>query len=179
MPLLTQGPFHAGAASSVAGVGTAPWNSPGNIIGGASFTTSFIDTTSGITNSDFLYGTQYGFTIPTSAQITAILTEIFKKDSNPHSIGDQSIKMLKAGAPIGSDLAIGGAWPALPGAYVSYNGMVGWAPTPADVNNVGFGAYVQAINNDGTHARLASVQDIRITITYNLPTGFFVVETDS
>lgn len=173
MGIFTQGPFHAGTAASVAGAGTAVWNVPSNIVGGAGFTTSNIDTTSGVTLSDFLYGTNYGFTIPLVATISSITLEIFESNSGVISISDNSVKMLKAGAPVGIEVR-NGVWP-LPGAYVSYNGMAGWSPTPADVNNVGFGAYVQALNNDMSHIRVASVKDIRITVVYQVPTGFIGV----
>lgn len=166
----TQGPFHAGIGSNVVAGGNA-WASPNNIV----TQTQTQCNIAGLGMSDLLKGTNYLFTIPLSAVISTILIEIFRQVPAGAFITDQSVRVLKAGSAVGSELAVGTAWPSV-GAYQSYGGdLLGTTWLPADINNANFGAYIQAQNSSGS-TKIAQVRDIRITVGYSI-SGFMGMNT--
>ena len=78
---------------------------------------------------------------------------------------DHSVRLLKGGALVGSDLANSTSWPTTD-TYVSYGGIIstwGTTWTVADINAPGFGAAVAARVQNGT----ARVDHMRITVYYS------------
>lgn len=171
----SQGPLFVGLGTNVAG-GDTPWNNPNNIsIAGISEASP-----SGfpIVTTDFLYGTHFGFSIPLDAAITAILIEIDRRSPNVNGISDLSVKALKAGVPVGSELAVAGAWPGV-ATFQSYGGnLLGTTWTAAQINDPNFGAYMQAQDLQ-LFTEHAQVSGMRITVSYTRSPFIGVIETDA
>lgn len=78
---------------------------------------------------------------------------------------DNAVRLTKAGAVVGSNLANSNVeWPTS-NAYITYGGngnLWGTSWTIADINNAGFGAAVSAIVQNGT----ANIDHIRITVWF-------------
>jgi hypothetical protein len=168
---LTTGPKFptavTGNTGTIGGGGVA-WGTPTNAEAADSvFTTCAIpDTQIG----DDLIGTGFGFTITSTDTINGILLEVNVKQNTITGGGasDNSIKLLKAGAAVGTSLAAGSV-PGTAAATASYGGssnLWGTTWTPTDINNANFGAAISFANSTGGGTnRTVSVDFIRITVT--------------
>jgi len=168
------GPNNAGTGANVTGIGTIAWTNPGNIVSdNNSFATVTLPNNG--STSNYLRGTNYGFSIPGSATITGITVVIGKLSSNFFgftAINDNAVYLVKNGTITGANRAAG-TWPTSETA-VSYGGAAdlwGTTWTPADINNTNFGVVLSAVNNTGLGVSYtASVDYMQITVNYSLPT---------
>jgi hypothetical protein len=95
----TAGPNYAGTGSNVNGPGTVNWTDPGYITAGdTSYATAILG---GAATSEYLQGTNYGFSIPLDASINGITVSIMRKDSSGNGAIDADLYMLKAGTIVG------------------------------------------------------------------------------
>jgi len=172
----TSGPRNAGTGTSVNGPGTVPWANPQLITANDNnpATAALLSLINGNTTSDFLQGTNYGFNIPSNATIQGITVEISRHTNSivlGASINDQDVRLLKANTLIGTNKALATDWP-LAFTIQSYGGATdlwGTTWTPTEINATGFGASLSAFNQGILTDRTASVDFMRITVTYTLP----------
>ncbi len=157
--------------ADVTGVGTITWTNPGNIAADDNaYATATL--TSG-TTSHYLRGTNFGFTIPTNATITGIVVEIGRYTSGRTTplTRDNIVRLVKAGAIVGTNNAVTGTdWPAAEGiaTYSPTDPLWGTTWTPDEINANNFGVVLSAINSNGTRSRTATVDYMRITVSYKL-----------
>src|SRR6476660_8285530 len=106
----TAGPNLPGTGNNVTGIGTVAWTAPGGItaIGGGIASANL--SSGAITN--YLQGTNFGFAIPATSVINGIqLTIMRRASSTSNGVSDSAVRLLKAGVPTGTNLAVGGVWP--------------------------------------------------------------------
>ena len=107
----SDGPRNAAVGDNLPGVGTEIWQNPGNITAEGS---PYAEVTLYHLHlvSNYLYGSKYGFTIPTDAAIVGIEVVINRYTNSPNtSISDYEVRLVKAGAPVGANRAIIAPWP--------------------------------------------------------------------
>ena len=172
----SSGPRDAGTGSNVAGVGTIDWTSPGNITtAGTPYATANL-TTSAI--SKYLQGTNYGFngssSIPSGATINGIqvsINRVSSANTGGNSVQDNVVSLIKGGNVVtgtGSNKATTSSWPTSMGtaSYGSTSDTWGTTWTPADINASNFGVALSVLNQSSFGSRTASVDYIRVTVTY-------------
>lgn len=133
--------------------------------------------------SDFLDLSGFGFAIPSGAAITGIVVELERADAEAGdgSIQDASVKLLKAGSPVGADRVLLdslSAWPTSD-TYQSYGSSSdswGVAWTPAEVNASGFGLRLQVTAT--SDAETARVDHARVTVHWALGGSYSVPVAD-
>ncbi|SCY35094.1 PKD-like domain-containing protein [Flavobacterium caeni] len=124
--------------------------------------------------SEYLRGTQYGFTIPAGATINGIVLRIMRQSSSTgggNSIDDVSVRLMKNGVAVGNNYANGADWPGTMTGQ-NYGGAAdlwGTTWTPAEINAGNFGAELR-VEAEGSN-RTASVDFMQITVYYtSVPT---------
>jgi hypothetical protein len=171
----TAGPNDAGAGANVSDIGTRPWSAPENIMfpGGEPYATAVLK--KGNLISNYLQGTQYGFSIPSDATIFGIAVVINRQSSaNNPSILDNFVRLVKGGVVVGDNHAITTIWPNLMGTatYGGATDLWGTTWTPADINSPDFGVVLSARRqNNGNSDRTAMVDYMQITIYYSFETS--------
>lgn len=156
-----------GTVVNDATIGTIAWNNPDNAkVSDNAGATLFIDATISITN--YLKATNFGFDIPTGAEIEGILVEVERRDTG--SASEYAIKIVKASGTIGTtNKATEGA--TFPGSYEykSYGGssdLWGETWTAEDINNSNFGVVFAVENTTTSFSTNVYVDHIRITVYY-------------
>ena len=166
------GPLNARTGANVAGVGTAAWSNPGNITAvGSPYATANVG--SGGT-SQYLRGTNYGFTIPDGSTINGITVVINRQSSGTLSpfISDNVVRLVRGGTIVGTNMATAANWPTGglgTATYGSTGELWGTTWTPADINNANFGVVLSVNNLNGFASRTATVDYIQVTVEYTLP----------
>lgn len=135
-------------------------------------------TCSGVTASDFLDGTNYGFSVPSNATLMGIeLSNVARSRSGGTSgnARDNSIRLLNSsGTAVGTDKVTTTSWPTVAGPDVIYGGPDDlWSSglTVSDVTSSGFGGRF-AIQGDAAGAnRVAQVDAMRMTVYYVVQGG--------
>ncbi len=152
------------------GLYTPAWGSPGNAAAqdGSYATTSLTVYPYG--NSDYLTCKTYGLNLPGNVQaITGIRVSVRCYASGSASPNGR-IWMLKAGAAAGTQKNMG-AWPGSAG-DITLGGdgdLWGTTWTPADIEDAGFGARLQAYNGvEGSNT--FQVDLVEVTVYYTVPT---------
>ncbi len=173
-PVQANNRYPSAAVSLNSGTG---WASPMSAIAddNSAATTTVTATGSGTTmlDSQTLYVSGYNFTIPADAVISGISVRVARHQSGGlANAWDSSVRLVKAGAPIGVNLGSNANWPATKTykVYGSENDRWGTTWTPADVNNSQFGValsvtqYAQLFTSGTAH-----VDAIDISIKYLIP----------
>lgn len=164
---LMQGPKNPTTVISEACVAGAAWFPPGNAMASDD---AYAQVSPAGVPTQCLKATGYGFNIPGPAQIKGIQVDI-ERHSSGGMMKDSSVKIVKAGTITGTDHAdLITIWPSpnpVDDAVKTYGGPadlwgVGW--TPGDINNVGFGASISAVDSGNT----ANVDVIKVTVFYDL-----------
>jgi hypothetical protein len=172
----TLGPNNAGTGSNNFDIGEQAWTSPGNITTiGSPYATATV-AGGGTTATNYLQGTNYGFAIPNGATINGITVVINRQSSGSLSpfMRDSRISLVKGGAVQTTNKAATGTdWPTsglLTAIYGSPSDLWGTSWTPADINANNFGVVLSAVNANtvSSRSRDATVDYIRITVTYSL-----------
>lgn len=135
------------------------------------------------TYGDWLRLTNYGFTtgdIPSGSIINGIEVAIGHYGENSTNLRDSAIYLRKTSGQVGSNYASGTNWNASPIQEITYGDSTNkWGTTWSvdDILNSDFGIDFSAANNNGTAARNAYVDYIKIRIYYDTPitynSGFF------
>lgn len=161
--------YPSSGTNQIVGGGTTPWTNPGNITldDGSNATASTGPTTD--SDTDYLRGTTYGFSIPTGATINGILVE---PDSSINSgtatwqarlvKADTAVGSIKLGATNGITTTPG--YTSIPTSGASTD-LWGTTWTPAEINATGFGVQITT----SADTKVISVDTIRITIYYTTP----------
>ena len=165
----TAGPNNAGTGTSVIGIGTVAWTNPSFMTAADAADATSVLGANAISN--YLRGTNYGFSIPSGAIINGISVTINRRSSSDaatKSIKDNTVQLVKNGTIVGTNRANTVAlWPTTktPATYGTPIDLWGTTWTVADINNSNFGI-VLAVNAP-TSARDAFVDYIQITVHYN------------
>lgn len=173
------GPNIVGTGANNTGVGTNVWNSPSNIT--ASDNTESLSTGAGTSEiSNYLFGTNPGFSIPSTDQIDGIEVTIHRRANRPFSTDgayDEYVQLIKGGTVVGSNKAATGTqWPVAE-APVTYGGPTdkwGTTWTYSDINSSSFGAALAVdfiVNNLDEITVTARVDTIEITIYHSIAGG--------
>ncbi len=133
----------------------------------SSRTTDSLNTNTQSGNLD-LTGFFVGANIPSTAYIRGIQVEIVRRADNSN-VNDEDVLLLKAGSTTGiTDHASGTNWPTSDGTatYGDTDDLWGTTWTPAQINASNFGVRLR-VDNDSSGTRLASINRVRITVTYS------------
>ena len=118
-----------------------------------------------------LDATGFGFTVPTGSTINGIRATVERSASAEDTLDDHDVLLLKAGAPVGSDKAVGGDHYDTSDETVSYGGSTdvwGSTWTAEEVNASNFGLRFK-VDSDSGSSRTANVDHISIRIYYTPP----------
>ena len=175
----TSGPSNAGTGTNVNGPGTISWTSAVLI---TAYDGNYATATPGKNEtSEYLQGTNYGFSIPLDATINGITVSIMRMSSSASggdSVNDVDLYLLKAGVIAGTNHAYLTDWPTSITA-ATYGGpadLWGTTWTPAQINATNFGVSISAYNQAASN-RTASVDCMQITATYTLSTTTAVISS--
>ena len=156
----------AGTGGNDATVGTDPWVFPGNILTSDDVYATATTLVPPMT-TQYLTGTNFGFTIPAGAIIEGIKAEYEHGDSNTNTV-ENSTKIIKGGVIGGLEHATGATWSA-PDHYGEYGHATDlWALTwtATDINAADFGVGISARLTQTTAA--PRIDHIRITVYYSV-----------
>jgi len=155
-------------------VGSYAFSSPSNAglsdgnLSSASATISLLSA-----NTQYLKATGFGFAIPGSSSITGIKVEIEKNAIGINIfaiVKDNSVRLVKAGTPVGSDYAKNSNWSSS-SSYFTYGGntdLWGTTWTRSDINASNFGVVFSAeINGLISLLPSAQIDHIRMTVYFN------------
>ena len=165
----SNGPYNPGMGSNVPGIGTVPWQNPSEIVTpGSPYATATL--TQGSLYSNYLQGTQYGFSIPDDVTISGIEVLVNRRvDDHNAGIMDNEVRLVKEGAIVGDNHAITTTWP-VDFTMVTYGGptdLWGVSWTPAEINSPDFGVALAAFrNNNSSNLRFAVVDSMQVTVYY-------------
>ncbi len=167
----TVGPNNPGTGTNVTGIGNRAWANPENIA--SSSTTDYARVTINNNSSNYLQGTNYGFSIPAGATIQGIQVAIGKlrESGSGNQMYDNQVRLLKNGSIIGSNYAqTTNNWTRDQGtpAVVNYGGqndLWGTSWTPAEINAGNFGVAISARTTQNIYA---SVYSMRVQVTYTI-----------
>jgi type IX secretion system substrate protein len=165
----SQGPLGGGSFANVTQTGSsASWTNVSN----AQFEDAIVTTVNipkGKKYSDYLWITNFGFSIPNGFVINGIKVEI-KRSANNKNIQDQTIQIIKGGVRVGTNKKVKRGWPGTL-TYKTYGGITdlwGTTFTEDDINASNFGIAIAVINKDKNTTRTANIDYVRITVYYAL-----------
>lgn len=165
----TAGPQNpSGHANVIRAGSTINWQNTVNVL---SSDNAYATANLGGTNSHYLVAKNFGFAIPSDAVIKGIQVTVEKK-STSGLISDLEVRLVKDGTtPVGQNKALVGGWPLVDTDF-SYGGTSDlWLTTftPAEINNANFGVALAAKSSSIGSIRTASVDNIRVSVTFNAP----------
>jgi len=178
----TEGPNSPASGAVDTSFGSITWTNPGNITAND---TSRATLNAAQSDSYYLKGTDFGFSIPSGATIDGIILEIDKFATYASSIKDVRVRIVKSDGTIGTtDKADTSTfWPTSEAAktYGSSSDLWGETWTYSDINDVDFGAVLSA---DCPFCEFgpvpASVDNFRITVYYTLgSTSYYVMSSSN
>ncbi|MBP6556842.1 MAG: T9SS type A sorting domain-containing protein [Flavobacterium sp.] len=160
------GPNYPTAGSNVTGVGTFTWSFTNNILTANNVSSTVAFTASG--NSNYLQGSNYGFSIPTGVVVNGIVVEIHRRTSSVTAgriARDNIVSLVKNGTVTGDNKATATNYTTTltTVTYGSATDLWGTTWTPADINATNFGAVIAVT---ATNNPTVSVDYIRITVHY-------------
>lgn len=176
--MTTAGPNAAGTGANDTGVGTIAWTSPTNIYTDDGVVAQTQKSGSGIAYSNYLWATNFGFSIPSGATINGVAVSIQRYGSSTGATKrmiDNIVSLIKGGSVVGSNYASATTWPASDTA-ASYGGVSdlwGTSLTDSEVNASNFGVALSAKFNytAGKGFLRGYVDFISITVTYTAGSG--------
>lgn len=165
-------------AADDSSVGTRTWSTTA---GGLEQDGSLANSSSalgGNTISHYIKMTGCNFSIPSGATITGVKADFLRYGVNTplgSTVGDNIIKLVKAGTVGGSSLASGTAW-STSATWDQYGGATnlwGNTLTPSDVNSINFGLVLSAAMpyDTGSGGSQANLDATHITVYYTVSTS--------
>ena len=124
-------------------------------------------------NTKALMPTHYNFNIPNNATILGIKVQIQKKGSNPNTVVDTVVELLKGGVQqTNYNASLAGYWTLTDSMYYYGDSTNLWGNTwlPSDINDTMFGVYFIAQNLNPNNVA-AFVDYVGVTVYYSLPSG--------
>ncbi len=158
----SQGPLIAGTGANDASVGTVAWSNPGNITANDGSSASY---TSGTAVSNYLKGTNFGFSIPSGATIDGIEVTI-ERGVIAGNATDAHVRIVKGGSISATNLTTGATWNSGSMVVDTLGGpteLWGESWTSTDINASDFG-FAVALSTAG--ASPAQVDYIAIKVYY-------------
>ena len=154
------------------GYGSIAWSNPTNIY--ASENTRASVTLAGLTATNYLSASSFGFSIPSDATIVGITASIerIRNGGTTGAARDNVVSMVKGGTVTGDNKAATGTnWPTSEAAatYGSATDLWGTTWTPSDINASNFGLVVAAVGSTAGTDRVANVDQILINVAYTTP----------
>ena len=166
----SQGPRYPTTFGEDSSVGTVDWSginiSDVGDDGGLAATFS----TTGVRY--YLVTTNFGFTIPPNSLILGIVVEVERMETSTNeNLIDNSVKLVKAGAIVGSEKAQAGEWPLAMtvATYGTSTDLWGVPWTPGEINASTFG--VGFSPNKQAGGGFGQIDFIRITVHYTTQFG--------
>jgi cysteine-rich repeat protein len=160
----TAGPNSPGTVVSDASFGTAAWSDPANA---QASDDAYATTSPGGFPTQYLKGTNFGFSLPAGAVIIGISATV-ERTSAAGTVFDASVRIVKGGTVTGSEHANppSSFWPDMDAVapYGSTSDLWGTAWTGTDINASGFGLAISAEDSFDT----AAVDQVTLTVTYSL-----------
>ena len=158
---------YPGTLTNDSSVGTTAWSNPGNA--GADDGSSA--TCLALVDSQYLQGTNFGFSIPGGATINGIELELERRSqSSLLTVADMSIVLRKSdGTYAAENKATPGNWPTTfaIASYGSSSDLWGETWTASDINDIDFGAAVQ--HQQTQEAGGGGLIDfMRVSVTYTI-----------
>lgn len=142
--------------------GTTAWNNPGNAA--ASDDNKAGCTLVGVSTTQLLKCTNFGFSVPSDATVDGIQVSV-ERIGTLTRVSDEKIQLVKGGSLQGDNKASATAWPTSDGT-ATYGGAADkWGLTwsPSDVNASDFGVVVRAKSSNNA---TPGVDHVQITVTY-------------
>jgi hypothetical protein len=158
-----------GTGANLTGVGTIAWNNPGNITLNDGSSASFsYNTTSEISN--YLRGSNFGFSIPLGATIDGIIVTIEKQSPASGSVSDNIVRLYIGSSVVGTNKAIAGGpgiWSngGITSNYGSSSDLWGLTPSISEINNSSFGAVISGTGN-AADGGTGNIDHMSITVYY-------------
>ena len=163
----SQGPLGPGGATSLTGIGTVAWTSPGNVtVLDGNCASAFLG--GGLT-SNWLFAANFGFTIPANSTINGITVTWWKMGTTAFITVDAGVRIVKGGVIGSHDESSVTSWPypsVSPTTYGGASDLWGQTWTATDINSNSFGAAIAAISGGA-----AEVDYVTITVTYTVGVG--------
>lgn len=162
-----------GTGANVTGTGTVAWVNPSNItLNDGTFSTfsSAIDQV----QSNYLQGTNFGFTLPANAIVQGVVGSINRKgsaSSGTNSVNDVTVSLIKGGVVSGTNKAGASVWPTTLTAASYGTGTTdlwGLALTATDVNASNFGLALQANISEKSGTIVGSVDSFTLQLYYTV-----------
>ena len=162
-----------GSCVDDATVGTVTWSNPGRATASDNSRATAVLAASAVSHYLKCTNFNFGSQIPSGSTIDGILVEWEKLSSSASTIRDSSVRIIQGGSLAGTDKSAGAFWPTTE-AFVSYGGAADtwglmWTAAQVTANNTSFGVVISATNG-GTGNRTASVDSVRVTISFTAPT---------
>lgn len=126
-------------------------------------------------STNYLVAKDFGFLIPSTATICGIKAEVEKSATGINILAyveDNSVRLIKGGAIVGSNYASGVNWPSsdVTGVYGSASDLWGTTWTPEEITDANFGiAFSAKINGIVSLLPTARIDHIKITVSYSNP----------
>lgn len=166
--MATAGPNFVGTGANDSSNGGDPWSNPGNITADDTSYASYNYVLFANYLTQFLVGTNPGFSIPGGGTINGILVEMMldEEQTDGADINFNSVRLVKAGTQVGTNKSTGAF---ISGDFVTYSfggaaDLWGTTWTPAEINNSGFGVAL-AVEFAGLGANVHA-DWFKITVTY-------------
>lgn len=178
-------PGATGPTQMTAGTGTdegVSWTNPNNITGNVSYATTTIPT-GGAGDTSPLFGSNFGFAIPTNATIKGIQVTFDRKQSQSgHNIAKTgAVYLCKAGSPVGTP-KIGTVY------YVNSDVTETWGSstdlwgttwTNTDLNNMGFGFLMNVAYDETELSDIVSIKNFQVQVWWTVETSTVVLTFSS
>ncbi len=150
-------------------IGTIAWNNPGFARAGGGFQATYEDVSGASKTSEYLKITDFDYAVPTTATILGIEVQINRIPGiHGQTVADNVVKLVKADGTLGSEnKAAVGNW-ATGNQTITYGSSTdlwGEVWTPADINDVDFGA-VLSVTATSSGPSFPSVDMIRVIVYY-------------
>lgn len=163
--MASQGPNSPGTAANDASIGAGAWVNSSSALSSNNAYAQFGESRA---QSNYLKVTNFGFSIPSGATIDGIVVEIERKRDAKTSSKDNTLKIVQAGTPIGTNKASATAYPTTDtiATYGSSTDLWGASWTDSNINSSTFGVALSIENFPFKSANSAYVDHIRITVYY-------------
>lgn len=126
-------------------------------------------------STNYLVAKDFGFLIPSTATICGIKAEVEKSATGINILAyveDNSVRLIKGGAIVGSNYASGANWPSsdVTGTYGNASDLWGTTWTPEEITDANFGiAFSAKISGIVSLLPTARIDHIKITVSYSNP----------
>ncbi|KND51769.1 MAG: Autotransporter adhesin [Parcubacteria bacterium C7867-001] len=169
-PSVTPAARNTGTSVSDSAGGTVSWNNPSNALSSDNnYTTASLSSSQ---TTRYLKATNFGFSIPQGATILGVQVDIERKgSSSTNTVRDSVVRLVKPDGSLSSAnrANTSSSWPTSDGTANYGNTSDLWGEnylSASDINNSAFGVVLSATSGSGFGSRTASVDNVKITVTY-------------